>query len=200
MLSILLSALLVIFVESQTFCVWGRDGANNLINGLFTYYDEYNGAPYYRRTITGNSQLCGLVGTYYLRYKDSNWGISNTLSGLNYAYCVAASSSFPSCSGSWLIWENNAWITDSAVSVTAGSCPEWNCNGITVTSSSDSRCNGNYDVVSGTPNAFKKSGSSFWIYYVDFVRYWVCNQIYSFSCFCNIKLLQSVTKMIYLGL
>ena len=51
---------------------------NSIINGLYSYDGQYNLAPYYTKTITGNA-ICQVVGDYYSYYQtliNGQWIIS----------------------------------------------------------------------------------------------------------------------------
>ena len=179
MVSFIIALSLLLLSRAQDVCIWGRlpsSGFNSLVNGLYSYMGNYNGSPYYVNTINGNSQMCAIVGDHYLYYNigTNRWIIGPTLGGSMYAYCDAASPSTPSCAQGWEVF-NGAWEIDTNIYVTDNQCPEWNCDGISVSGSTTSACDGYYEAVDGTQNAFKQTGIDRWIYFSPSFFYWVCN-------------------------
>ena len=178
MLSVLICVALsslVICSQSQNACIWGRPGINSLINGLYNQTGIYNAAPYYTKSVTGDSEQCGIVGIYNLYYHNNQWKIGPELGTSYYAYCTAASSTIVSCSGSWLISQQGSWVEDPNVYITNNKCPSWDCNGISVSGSTATICNGNFETVEGTQNAYKKIGENYWIYFSPNMFSWICS-------------------------
>ena len=164
---------------SENICIWGRYGSTNThINGLYTHNGTYDSAPYYNKTIDGDSGTCGIVGDHYLYYDITlnQWRIAqDTLGASSYsAYCSASTSNTVSCAVDWFI-SDNGFQQDTNVYVINDTCPEWNCNGISVSGSINPNCNGNFDSVEGIKNAFKKQGSNYWIYFVNHAFKWICS-------------------------
>ena len=163
--------------QSQNpFCIWGRVGMNNAINGLYSYTNTYNNAPYYLLTHGSEASGCGVNGDYYLYYSSGNWRIGGSLGGAYSVFCTAASSSFPQCSSDWQVY-TGTWDPDPNVFIQADECPQWNCAGISVTGSSFSSCNGVYDLLPNAPNAYKQPGQIRYIYYEPLFNHWVCHDM-----------------------
>ena len=162
-------------VHIRDICIWGSSGG---INGLYSYNGTYNNAPYYRKPIDPQSCMYSALYIYY-HIGFSRWVIADENSvgsdsfAQNHAFCDATSSTNVSCSGNWFV-RNGGWEEDSDIYMTNGQCPEWNCNGISVTSSSKYICDGKFDRVQGTPNAYKKQGENYWIYFWPFSFKWIC--------------------------
>ena len=167
---------LVFVVQSQTYCIWGRLGETSFINGEYEYESMYNGNPYYIRS---GCPETGLVGTLYLLYENARWIISAGLASqgyTRYAVCMGATTNaYPSCSVDWLVLESNSYITDSEIHVQSGSCPKWDCNGITVSGSSSSICDGTFLPVPGVRNAFERS--NVYIFFANRIPNWVCTTV-----------------------
>ena len=167
--------------KSQTYCIWGRAGAltNTFINGEWVYAstDSY-GNPYYIKPICEGSSL---GDTDYLYYDSPYWKIGSSLFGGANARCVASSNlTKPSCSEAWEVWGGGVWTTDNNVAISLGTCPEWDCDSIIVSGSSNSyRCDGTFYAISGVRNAFQKTTSNpdHYIYFMDGKQDWYCNDL-----------------------
>ena len=165
---------MVVTFDTNEVCIWGRLGGqiNSLLNGIYHYGGIINSAPYYVNTVSGT---CG-VTSYLYKYVDE-WRIGPTLGGGAFsARCYSQfSADIADCIGNWEIYGGQGWEQDTNVFVTMDECPEWNCNGLSVSGSTQSPCNGNFDPVSGKQNAYKKQGKDVWIYFVPFLYGWVCD-------------------------
>ena len=157
--------------QSQSICIWGRLGVNTVVNGLYAVSGQY-----YEKSVNGPWIGCIEQGIYYLYYQSNEWRVGQTLGGNDhFAYCTATSPTSVSCTGNWSIYESSTWVEDPNVYTTNGQCPEWNCNGIAVLGSRSSLCNGNFDTVEGTQNAYQKQGAIYWIYFHPTKYFWVCS-------------------------
>lgn len=176
LISILLS--LLNLSKSQTVCIWGRQGSSTVINGEYNYV----GANYYTKTIGWDCDWSQEVTTLYLSYQFNNqWQIQDGAASIQdypLARCTSSTKASVKCDSNWSVFlgyplMGSGWDNDADVYAVDGNCPEWNCNGINVTRSATSQCNGVYDRVGR--NAYKKRGASQWIYFLDFEQYWVCH-------------------------
>ena len=179
---LLLISCLIFFGASQTYCIRGRYGTDQFINGEWIYAGSYNygsgSAPYYSKTIVGDSP-CGYIGTWYLYFDGSKWAVSDTSGGSSWAaYCSTSNDTNPSaCTTDWRIYDSGlpSFVADSTVYIQVDGCSTWNSNGIEVSGSSNSSmCDGTFLPVSGTPNAFQKSG--YYIFYLEYAHTWYCSQ------------------------
>eukprot|EP01084_Bolivina_argentea_P308072 532588_1 len=182
----LLFARLVLNVNTQYACIWGRkSNGNKFINGEWTYYADINNSPWFRKTVTysngnyifhlwraGNGQF---YITDHLNPPDNS-----TTPNRYYAYCDIATDLPWDCDSNWVVVASDAQgYYDFAVYCQQSLCPEWNCDSIdsTIPGSVSKKCNGTFDVQVGA-NAWTTDSDVYYFYFHPGYFQWLCVDSY----------------------
>ena len=186
-LFVTLSALLIgCRANDDTLCVWGSS-IQPKVNGVYHYitvdenFNRYwaktndyqyfvtNGMPF-----DANNNCTDPV--YIKRGKFTGWYIQSDTT--TYSSAGLLNSNVYE-STNWNTYNGSNWISEPNLDVfiitSDSECPEWNCTGIQVISSSNPSCNGVFYQVDQVSNVYKKQGDDYWIYFASFEGFWVCN-------------------------
>eukprot|EP01084_Bolivina_argentea_P067278 122546_1 len=169
-------AMISAIVSSQSVCIWGKPVNNSLINGLYSPRGKiHNGKPILQSNTSGCNTEYLYWDTLPTNNGDSGWLIfslptSPLTNILPHAYC-SNSAYYQNCS-TWIVYNGSNYIPAPNVTIHMDSCPEWNCDTVSVPSLTNG-CNVLFDESLGN-NTWKDNAETRWWFFNYKYFTWQC--------------------------